>query len=165
MRPTWEYVDQVLRYDTATGHFWWKQRGGGRRMWRPAGSKHSSGYWHVWVGGRLFMAHVLAYFLVTKRWPEQKIDHRDGDGLNNRWKNLRPASSAQNNQNVTRRKDNCSGHPGVHWDRTIGKWKAQASTGGKRHHLGLFETAEEAAEVRQRFVVEHYSHYEGRDRG
>ena len=43
------------------------------------------------------------------------IDHRDGDGLNNRRSNLRFASRSQNTQNLRRPKNNKSGFKGVSW--------------------------------------------------
>ena len=78
------------------------------------------------------------------------IDHRDRDGLNNTRQNLRPASRAQNAHNSKLSVSNRSGHKGVCWDQRVEKWKAYLRDGKKQHHLGYFDTAEEAAEMRKR---------------
>jgi hypothetical protein len=69
-----------------------------------------------------------------------EVDHRDGDGLNNRRSNLRPATSAQNQHNRRKQCNNTSGFKGV--DRRGDLWRARISAGNKRLELGLFATPE-----------------------
>ncbi|MCO1498261.1 HNH endonuclease, partial [Limosilactobacillus reuteri] len=45
--------------------------------------------------------------------PGAITDHRDGDGLNNRRANLRPATAVQNGYNCAKYKNNTSGVKGV----------------------------------------------------
>ncbi len=71
------------------------------------------------------------------------VDHIDGDGLNNRRNNLRPATDEQNKRNRRISKNNTSGYKGVFLDR--GRWRACIDEHGRRHYLGYFATAEEAA--------------------
>lgn len=78
------------------------------------------------------------------------IDHRDRDGLNNTRHNLRPASRAQNAHNSKIPVSNRSGHRGVCWDKALKRWKAYLRDGKRQHHLGYFDTAQEAAEMRKR---------------
>lgn len=73
------------------------------------------------------------------------VDHRDGDGLNNRTYNLRPASAAQNNQNRGAHVDNKSGFKGVYWIENREKWLMTIQANKKRVHGGYFNTAVEAA--------------------
>ena len=75
---------------------------------------------------------------------ELDVDHRDGDGLNNRRANLRVATVLENQFNARRRKDNASGFKGVSWHRAAGKWYAHISLNRKRFHLGTFDTPEAA---------------------
>ena len=71
------------------------------------------------------------------------VDHRDGDGLNNRRSsNLRPASHQQNIHNSQTPANNTSGAKGVTW--YANRWVAQIQIGSKRIHLGRFRTVEEA---------------------
>jgi hypothetical protein len=74
-----------------------------------------------------------------------RVDHEDGNGLNNQRSNLRHATHQQNCANQRLPKNNTSGLKGV--SRSDNKWKAQVMRGGKRTYLGLFDTKEEAARV------------------
>ena len=73
------------------------------------------------------------------------VDHVDGDGLNNRRANIRIATRSQNMHNKKMQRNNTSGFKGVHWDKNKKKWQANIKLHYKRHYLGLFDTAEEAA--------------------
>ena len=74
-----------------------------------------------------------------------RVDHRDGDGLNCRRTNLRPATCAQNNVNTRPHCDNRCGLKGVsRADTKSLKFKASIQAGGIRRHLGLFDTPEAA---------------------
>lgn len=77
------------------------------------------------------------------------LDHRDGDGLNCRRGNLRPATSAQNAHNRRPDVDNTSGFKGVCWDKRYCRWRAQigVTIEGDRTNrwLGDFATLEDAA--------------------
>lgn len=79
--------------------------------------------------------------------PSLEVDHIDGDGLNNRRKNLREATSSQNKHNTGLRKNNSSGYKGVTWDKKNSKWQAQITLCRKVKKLGRFATPEEAYEA------------------
>jgi hypothetical protein len=70
-----------------------------------------------------------------------QIDHRDGDGLNCRRKNMRPATESQNTSN--RKYKNKTGYRGVFVSGR--KYGAQIEVNGKNRHLGVRSTPEEAA--------------------
>lgn len=76
-------------------------------------------------------------------WP--LVDHRNGDGLDNRRANLRPATVGQNNQNRAAQANNTSGFKGVSWQRSRGQWRASIRADGRVFHLGEYTTPEEAA--------------------
>lgn len=69
------------------------------------------------------------------------IDHQNGNGLDNRRKNLRPCSGAENSRN--RRSWGRSKYLGVHLDR--GRWRAVIEHDGRRQHLGMFANEADAA--------------------
>jgi len=71
-----------------------------------------------------------------------EVDHRDGNGLDNRRENLREASRSQNNQNRSRKAS--SGLSGTCFHRLSGKWEAKVQKDGKSIYLGLFSSAEQA---------------------
>ena len=72
----------------------------------------------------------------------KQIDHRDGDGLNNRRCNLREATNSQNTCNQGLRRTNVSGFKGVYKHKR--KWRADITLDGQRRFLGLFATPEAA---------------------
>lgn len=91
------------------------------------------------------------------------VDHINGDGLDNRRCNLRPATASQNRSNLKSiQKNNSSGYIGVH--ERIGKlksrWTAYVNVpGDKRNHLGTFDSAVEAATVRDAAAIKYYGEF------
>jgi hypothetical protein len=73
-------------------------------------------------------------------------DHVDGDGLNNRRSNLRPATWAENMRNQRLSRKNTSGVKGVWWHKQRQKWAAQIAVDGHKRSLGLFVSLQEAAQ-------------------
>jgi hypothetical protein len=84
--------------------------------------------------------------LIMGAGPGQRIDHRNGDGLDNRRSNLRPTTNALNQAN-RRRIRSKSGFKGVSWDSTKRErpWRAHITVNGRMKFLGAFATPEEAA--------------------
>lgn len=79
----------------------------------------------------------------------QGVDHINGDGLDNRRSNLRPASVSQNAFNATKRK-HYRGRPTTSQYKGVSKrgerrWQSQATVNGKVTYLGSFTTEVEAA--------------------
>jgi len=82
------------------------------------------------------------------------IDHKDGDGLNNRRSNLRHcAGASQNAANKKVPANSTTGFKGVRAPR-CGKWAAAIEFGGIYYHLGTFDTAETAALAYDEAAVE-----------
>lgn len=75
---------------------------------------------------------------------EREVDHRDGDGLNCRRVNLRPANDFQNAQNQRVRRDSTTGVKGVAWDARNQKWRVTITANKKTHRLGRFSRLEDA---------------------
>jgi hypothetical protein len=110
--------------------------------------------WHVKRTNRKWkVLYAVAHEPNTKRnstklrmhrllLPDAKeIDHINGDGLDNRRCNLRPATHRQNLAK-SRRPLGASGLIGV--DQLYGKWRARITVNGIGHHLGMFTSKEEA---------------------
>ena len=145
---TAEYVRSILNYDPETGVFRWNvtlsRRNGAGGV---AGfiSKYRSGARRkIGVGGVEYMAHRLAWLFMTGEWPEFEIDHENTIGIDNRWKNLRPATSSQNLRNRGLQRNNTTGLKGTCFNKRLGKFVAGIKIYGRRKNLGSFDTAEEA---------------------
>jgi hypothetical protein len=89
----------------------------------------------------------LHRFILGLTDPQVLADHWDGDGLNNRRKNLRTANHSQSQCNRGTQKNNTSGFSGVSWREDARKYEAYIKIGRKRKHLGLFVVAEDAADA------------------
>ncbi len=144
-----------LTYDPQNGVFEWVASPVRTRRWnmvyagKLAGGKTGLGYWHIYIRHVRYLAHRLAWLYMTGAWPEGMLDHVNGDGLDNRWANLRAATRAQNAINTGLRGNNSSGHTGVFFDPRRGTWCARVA----RTHIGTFGTKSEAIAARQQAVV------------
>jgi hypothetical protein len=74
-------------------------------------------------------------------WDE--TDHRNGNGLDNRRFNLRPATRSQNLMNRSSGRMDKTGFKGVRFE--AGKWRAAIKANGVRKHIGYFSSPELAA--------------------
>lgn len=143
---TAEDIRRLLRYDAHTGLFiWLVDIGRKTKAGSAAGWREPDGYYRVGFNGRAYKAHRLAWLYVHGEWPKQQIDHIDGNKSNNAISNLREASHSQNNWNKTKKRNNASGFKGVHWHSRDKTWRAEIRSGGVRHHLGSFSSADQAA--------------------
>lgn len=169
--PSPEVLRQLLRYDPDSGKLFWRERaenmfpeGEGRytaarscRIWNTkyAGKEAitavdpSLGYkkGSVWCGK--FYAHRLIWAIQTGAWPEQDIDHINGDRADNRWGNLRAVDRKTNSRNARRRSTNTSGMMGVKWQPGLDKWRAQIMVDGRNIALGCFDDFDEACAARK----------------
>lgn len=140
---TQDRLKEVLRYEPETGFFFWRVRKANRlSVGDRAGSPNSEGYWHIYIDGKLYKAHRLAWLYVHGAFPKAYMDHKNHIKSDCRIENLREATRQQNGANQPAR----GGHrlKGASWRRDVNKWAAYISRGGKRTHLGHFDTAEEA---------------------
>ena len=138
-------IKQNLRYDPETGKLWWIQRRSGRQSGKPAGNNKGD-YIQIHItscGGRfLVYAHVAAYVIMTGVWPEHTIDHKDRNGLNNKWDNLRLATKSENSSNRGKRYNSRSGFKGV--SKSGNKWVARVTKDYKTVYLWSYSSKEEA---------------------
>jgi HNH endonuclease len=88
-------------------------------------------------------------FLIGRAPTGMQIDHVDRDKLNNRRKNIKFATFAQNNLNSER-----SDNSGISYHSYSGKYQAYVWENGKQTYLGLFITKELArAQVEARKLM------------
>lgn len=73
------------------------------------------------------------------------VDHINGNGLDNRKKNLRVATPVQNGANSRPRTDSASPFKGVTFHKGDGQWHARIRVDGDQHFLGAYESERDAA--------------------
>jgi hypothetical protein len=79
-------------------------------------------------------------------FPETKmVDHKNGNGLDNRRENIRPATNSQNQLNRAKRQGCSSRYKGVAWHIKHERWISNIRYQGRRIHLGWFFDEESAA--------------------
>jgi hypothetical protein len=89
----------------------------------------------------------------------RQVDHRDLDGLNNQRSNLRWATRSQQGGNQGLRSSNTSGFKGVWFNKTNRNWVAEARCEGKKVHIGVFQTPEDAARAYDRKAAELFGEF------
>lgn len=109
-------------------------------IWSLRHRNHTD-YAETRTGNRLLLMHRL----IMAADDDHDVDHRDGNGLNNRRGNLRLATRSQNLCNRRRPANTSSRFRGVCFDKQTGRWTAQIGRDGKCKRLGRFVTEEEAA--------------------
>ena len=89
--------------------------------------------------------YILMHRVLLNAPPHRLVDHRDGNGLNNRKHNLRLCTHQENLYNQRPRLGTTSRFRGVCWRKTRRKYDAKIQKDGKRYYLGYFHDEIEAA--------------------
>lgn len=151
---TADLLRELLEYDQETGEFFWRRR--------RAGSYNKIGYLTIGIGGTKYYGHRLAHLYMTGEWPEYEVDHKDGTTSNNRWNNLRPATSQQNKQNRPINSNNKSGFKNVIYLPTKypeRPWVGKIMVNRKSIYVGHFATPAQAADAVQAARLVHFGEY------
>jgi hypothetical protein len=85
------------------------------------------------------------------------IDHKNGDGLDNRKENLRIATYQQNSQNAKKHKITSSKYKGV--SRFRNGWVAKITHNGERIHIGVYSAELPAAIAYDRKAREFFGEF------
>jgi hypothetical protein len=125
--------------------------------------------WHVHIDqrGRMYAAskksgHTIYMhrFICKVTDRRVKVDHRDGDGLDNRRENLRICSTAQNSMNQRKHRDGLTSRfKGVFWNKRDKKFQASIKVNGHSHFLGSFGDEIEAARAYNAAALEHFGEF------
>jgi len=157
--PTRGELKKIISYDPATGQF---TRLIATSSQGPAGlikgsiRRATSGkaYYCFKVLSQSHFAHRLAFILMVGSPPEQ-VDHKNGNGLDNRWSNLRASVNDRNAKNQRLRISNTSGQMGVSWHRKSNQWAIRINAHGRRINLGYRKDFQEAVAVRKAAELEY----------
>lgn len=143
---TQENLKQCYRYDPDTGIFTRLISGGGQKAGSFAGVINDRGYLRIWIAGKSYKAHRLAFLYVTGKMPRQHstVDHINRCRADNRWSNLRLASHGENLANSGPQQRNTTGFKGVSRSGNGKRFVAQITVRGEVRYLGTFDAAAEA---------------------
>lgn len=91
--------------------------------------------------------HETYLHRLIMNFPDNKVDHKDGNKLDCRKANLRACTHQQNMFNAKRRKDNTTGYKGVGFLKNVGKYRARIRFNNKQIHIGHFDCPIKAAKA------------------
>lgn len=98
-----------------------------------------------YAGGTVKGERVYMHIEIGRKIGLQgRIDHKDGNGLNNKRDNLREATSSQNSMNRGMSSRNTTGYKGVTYHVHNKKYMASIRVDSKNKFLGYYSTPEEA---------------------
>lgn len=138
----------------------------------------SQNKWHYWIDPKSLVEYavrhkkikgkvqrLMMHREITRSSHNLVIDHRNGNGLDNRRENLRTCTKVQNNMNRKPNKSNQTGLKGISWNTQIRKWKAGIGFKGKAINLGHYYDKRTAALVYRLFSVLYYGEFAFSERG
>lgn len=159
-----ELFNEWFNYDSETGHLTWRKKKGRRKAGDTAGKtyKNSGGktYGQVKLNQISYMTHRICFMMHYGFLPIE-VDHINGDGTDNRAKNLRCANRQTNAMNMRKFKTNTSGITGVSWDKRNKKWYSYIKINQSMINLGRFTDkfeaicARKSAESKYNFKLGH----------
>ena len=97
----------------------------------------------------IYLHREVACFPVGK-----DVDHINGDHLDNRDENLRPAARSENNCNARKlREHKSSKYKGVCWCKNKSRWMAQIQVNNRHLVVGYYSSEDDAARARDGAVI------------
>jgi hypothetical protein len=161
-----EEARSLLGYDPVTGAFIRKVKTCNRvKAGSPAGSINGSGYIRIRLKSKQYLAHRLAWLVMTGEFPPDQVDHINGDVTDNRWCNLRAVTRQENDRNRAVRCDSTSGCIGVRRHSRADGWVARITVSGTRINLGYFKDLAAAVAARKNAEAENGYHKNSGRRG
>lgn len=126
--------------------------------------------WHRETRGKVFYARAYvrgssgkdSVYLHQSILPTEDgiiAEHKDGNGLNNKKSNLRPANRSQNEMNKGVSLASTSGVTGVSLRSDTKKWRAYIKLNGRQLPLGSYKNKEDAIKARKKAEEKYFGEH------
>ena len=150
-------IQEFISYNEHTGEFTALKSRGKIKEGVILGSRTVLGYLTLTFNNKSYLCHRLAFFFKTGYFPENDVDHINGNRSDNRWCNLRIATRQQNLFNKT-------GNKGRESLRNVyphksGKFRVKMKINGITTHFGYYSTVEEAISIANSVRKEHHQEF------
>lgn len=163
--PDQAYLRECFDYGPETGELRWRKRplahfpdARACNIWntknasRIVGWTNPRGYRATAINGTKYLCHRIILKLVLGKDLSEEVDHINHDGSDNRWANLRPATSTENSRNQRPRR----GLKGVTFLRRRNVFVSQITIDKRNRFLGHYRTAEAAHEAYCKAAIAHF---------
>ncbi len=115
---------------------------------------------HEYGPGETRPTFLLHRVIMGATLKAQRVDHLNGDTLDNRRANLLLADHTHNMRNIVRRRNNVTGCPGVQFHKRLQRFQVFMPVNGKNTYFGSFTDFDAAVAKRQALEAEHWGgHY------
>ncbi len=122
---------------------------------------HYSSYGYAVRTSRNSIYNRIAVYMHREiiKFPSSRVDHIDGNRLNNQKSNLRLCNSYQNIWNSRPHQRNKTGYKGITWESHRKKWRARIGVKGKRVYVGEFQNKDEAIRAYNAKALEYHGEF------
>lgn len=158
---SYEEVAKLFTYDRETGVLYWRIRDRMtiRHKYVAGSVKGHGGYRQVYIKGKTYQGHRIIMLLCFGHIPENaEIGHINHVRDDNRLVNLRFVTASGNCRNRSVSSKSTTGVTGVYFKKSLNKFIAQIKVNRQVHHLGCYNTLEEAAAARAEANLEFNFH-------
>lgn len=112
-----------------------------------------------WQKGKNKNKIIYMHRLIMKVEGKTQVDHKNGNGLDNRKENLRLCTNKENQRNHKLLVTNKSGFNGVSWNSKVKKWETCISVDNKTVHLGFYRNKIKSATIYNAAATKYFGEF------